>query len=261
MVLKNLTQVFLFLASPELVLSGHDTDGFGLAWNQLNAGTLLTGAGGLICIWDCNGKPEADRTLTAVKKFDSFEKNVNDVKWHCFHVGYFGSVGDDKVFRLWDNRVSEAQNSVQKIQAHEEPVNSLSFSPFSEYVFLTASDDKTIGLFDMRNLKGCLHSFKRHTEQVLEVSWSPHFETIFASSGSDCRMYFWDMSKIGSSVHENDSIEAPAECVFVHGGHMATINDFDWNIADPCTITTVSNDNHHQIFKPNFDVSLASNSL
>ena len=170
-----------------------------------------------------------------------------DVKWHCFQGQYFGSVGEDKLFRLWDNRVGQS-NAVQKIHAHDEDINSLSFSPFTEYIFLTASNDQTVKLFDVRNLKESLHTFRRHNDQVLEVSWSPHYETVFASSGRDKRIYFWDLSKIEekhSATHE-----MPIDCIFVHGGHMDIIDDFDWNTSETFFLSSVSKDNMLHIYKP-----------
>jgi WD40 repeat protein len=62
--------------------------------------------------------------------------------------------------------------------AHEAEVNCLAFSPFSEYLVLTGSGDKTVGLWDMRNLKGKLHSFDSHNDGIYQVAWSPHNETV-----------------------------------------------------------------------------------
>jgi histone-binding protein RBBP4 len=46
----NMTEV-----KPNLKLSGHQREGYGLSWNPTKEGILLSGSDdGLICIWDIN---------------------------------------------------------------------------------------------------------------------------------------------------------------------------------------------------------------
>ena len=44
---------------PDLRLSGHDKEGYGLSWSQLKEGYLLSGSNDCkICLWDVSAMPE-----------------------------------------------------------------------------------------------------------------------------------------------------------------------------------------------------------
>lgn len=44
--------------NPDLILKGHESDGFGLSWSKFKQGLLLSGSyDEKICMWDINGTP------------------------------------------------------------------------------------------------------------------------------------------------------------------------------------------------------------
>jgi histone-binding protein RBBP4 len=95
---------------PQLKLSGHTKEGYGLSWNPLEEGHLLSGADDQnIFIWDIT-KETQESTLgsTMVKPTQEFNREhesvVEDVAWHKSDRFIFGSVSDDKQLKLWDVR-------------------------------------------------------------------------------------------------------------------------------------------------------------
>eukprot|EP01118_Nematostelium_gracile_P018389 TRINITY_DN8153_c0_g1_i1.p1 TRINITY_DN8153_c0_g1~~TRINITY_DN8153_c0_g1_i1.p1 ORF type:complete len:426 (+),score=104.75 TRINITY_DN8153_c0_g1_i1:131-1279(+) len=229
---------------PDIKLTGHTKEGYGLSWTPLKEGYLLSGADdAVICLWDIKNAP---KELPALKSFTGHTGVVEDVAWHLHHESYFGSVGDDKQLFLWDCRTDKF---TQSVEAHTAEVNCLSFNPFNEFILATGSADKNVALWDLRNLKEKLHSFQGHTDEIFQVQWSPSNETIVASSGSDRRLHVWDLSRIGEQQHADDALDGPPELLFIHGGHTNKISDFSWNPTEPWVIASVAEDNIIQIWQ------------
>lgn len=81
---------------PQLRLSGHTDDGYGLAWSPLVEGRLMScGDDKAICMWDTKGAVGrgAEQGPTATMKFH--DDVVEDIDWHKHHQEIFASVADD----------------------------------------------------------------------------------------------------------------------------------------------------------------------
>jgi len=231
---------------PDIRLTGHSKEGYGLSWNSIKDGYLLSGSDdAVVCLWDVKN---AGRELAAMSIFKGHAGVVEDVAWHLHHESYFGSVGDDKKLMIWDIRQAPDKAS-HSVEAHAAEVNCLSFNPFNEFILATGSADKKVALWDMRNLKAKLHSFQGHTDEIFQVQWSPSNETIVASSGSDRRLNIWDLSRIGEQQPTEDAADGPPELLFIHGGHTNKISDFAWNPNEPWVIASVAEDNIIQIWQ------------
>jgi len=234
--------------SPELRLKGHTKEGYGLSWNNMRAGHLLSASDDqTICMWDIEGNSATANELDAKTIFKGHTGIVEDVQWHCLHDSLFGSASDDCTAMIWDTRVNSATPR-HTIKAHSAEVNCLSFNPYSEFTLATGSADTTVALWDLRNLKLKLHSFESHTDEIFQVQWSPHHEAVMASSGSDRRLHVWDLSKIGMEQTPEDAEDGPSELLFIHGGHTSKISDFAWNPHEPWVISSVSEDNIMQVW-------------
>nr|CAH8840589.1 unnamed protein product [Trichobilharzia regenti] len=235
---------------PDLRLKGHQKEGYGLSWNVSLSGHLLSASDDqTICLWDINAAPLDGCNLNAMAIFTGHHSVVEDVSWHLFHGHVFGSVADDNKLMIWDTRSSNRSKPQHQVDAHTAEVNCLAFNPFSEFIIATGSADKTVALWDLRNLRLKLHSFESHRDEIFQVQWSPHNETILASSGTDRRLHVWDLSKIGIDQTPEDADDGPPELLFIHAGHTAKISDFSWNVNDPWTICSVSEDNILQIWQ------------
>jgi histone-binding protein RBBP4 len=235
---------------PDIKLTGHSNEGYGLSWSTLKQGYLLSGSDDAqICVWDVKGLPEGASELAALQKFQGHVGVVEDVAWHPQDPNVFGSVGDDKKLILWDIRKSAADAITLQVEAHEAEVNCLAFNPFNENIVATGSADKTVALWDIRNMGRHLHVFDNHKEEIFQVGWSPKHETILASSGADRRLMMWDLSKIGDEQSPEDAEDGPPELLFIHGGHTAKISDFAFNSNDDWVVASVAEDNILQIWQ------------
>ena len=227
---------------PDMRLTGHTKEGFGLNWSPLKEGYLISGSDDhRICVWDINSS-EKNCLL------NTYENHIGVVEDVCFNKiseNVFASCGDDRKLMIWDLR---QQNPVYNVEAHVQEVNTIDFNPFNEYLLITGSNDKSCALWDMRNLKKKLHNFKHHINDVISVKWNPHIMSMFASSSSDRRVDIWDLSNIGKDTNNEEDI-APSELLFTHGGHTSRVADFDWNPNQELTIASVSDDNIVQVWK------------
>jgi histone-binding protein RBBP4 len=87
---------------PLLRLLGHDEEGYGLAWSNLEPGKILSGSDDCkVCLWDTAAAPSKGNSLNALHCYDSHTAVVEDVAWHAHHKEVFASVGDDKRLLLY----------------------------------------------------------------------------------------------------------------------------------------------------------------
>lgn len=225
---------------------GHDEGGFGICWNSLIKGELISaGLDHKVCLWDINEAKQVD--IQAKSIFQGHSEAVEDVDWHRFHANVFGSVGDDELLILWDAR---QQTTIKKVvNAHADDVNCLNFHPLDEYLLATGGSDGVVKIWDMRNMDKALHDLEGHKKGVYQLSWCPQEETVLASSSEDRRVYVWDTSRIGAEQSAEDAEDGPPELLFIHGGHTAKVFDFSWNADDAWYLASVAEDNVLQIWQ------------
>ena len=232
---------------PEHRCIGHTREGYGLSWNPHSSGQLLSGSDDAkICLWDIN---EAGASVPCVTSWNGHLDVIEDVAWHQHCPNIFGSVGDDRCLFLWDTRSKNTRAPIIAVKhAHGADINALAFSAQNEYLSISGSADTTVKLWDLRNTSAALYTLRGHQKEVYQLSWAPFDNSILASCGADRRVNVWDLSKIGrNSFADTDS---PAELLFIHGGHTNKVSDFSWNPTDPWVVSSVSEDNILQIWKP-----------
>ncbi|KAA8492986.1 Histone-binding protein RBBP4 [Porphyridium purpureum] len=249
------------VCSPQLKLTGHKKEGYGLSWNPINAGHLISaGEDALLCYFDIESHIESIASTSAgasaaasvgpLHSFSFHKDVIEDVAFHQMNGSVFASVGDDRKLAIWDVRDSSSRSKpVNSVDAHSREINCVAFSPFSEHILATGSADSTIGLWDMRNLSVKAHSLDSHNDEVLQLAWSPHFETILASASADRRINFWCLSQIGEEQDPEDAEDGPPELLFIHGGHTSKLSDFSWNPNEPWIVASVAEDNIVQIWE------------
>mmetsp|Transcript_6647 Transcript_6647/g.10055 ORF Transcript_6647/g.10055 Transcript_6647/m.10055 type:complete len:427 (-) Transcript_6647:164-1444(-) len=254
----NIASVFVFdvtklpseptnQCTPTAVLHGHTQEGYGLSWNNLCEGHLLSASDDCtICLWDIMSASSKDIHPKAT--FKKHTKVVEDVAWHLHHECYFGSVGDDKQLMIWDTR-QDPTTPTACVTAHEAEINAISFNPFNDYLAATGSADKKVNLWDLRQIHKPIHSLEGHTDEVFQVQWSLFNEPVLASSGADRRVHVWDLSRIGEQQTALDAEDGPPELLFVHGGHTSKVSDFSWSMSDPWVIASVAEDNIIQVWQ------------
>lgn len=88
--------------NPELRLTGHTKEGYGLSWNANKAGLLLSSSeDGTVCQWDISAGSKDNRKLSANVVYRKHTGIVEDVAWHMLHDKLFGSVGDDRAIMMY----------------------------------------------------------------------------------------------------------------------------------------------------------------
>ncbi|CAI2369734.1 unnamed protein product [Moneuplotes crassus] len=234
---------------PQLVLKGHDKEGYGIDWNEKSKGLLLSGADdNNILVWDINSKELDGSELEYLHKFEGHESVVEDVKWHKHNENWFGSVSDDRRLRIWDLR-SANKDSFSLVEAHTEEILALDFSPFDENLLITSSADKSVKLWDMRNLGETVHTFQGHKDEVGCIQFSPLQSGLFASGSTDRRIIIWDISRIDAPQTEEEKKDGPPELLFMHGGHTSKVSGLDWNKNEKLMLASVAEDNIIQVWE------------
>eukprot|EP00288_Rhodomonas_lens_P016451 CAMPEP_0177717134 /NCGR_PEP_ID=MMETSP0484_2-20121128/14870_1 /TAXON_ID=354590 /ORGANISM="Rhodomonas lens, Strain RHODO" /LENGTH=417 /DNA_ID=CAMNT_0019229189 /DNA_START=23 /DNA_END=1276 /DNA_ORIENTATION=- len=237
------------VCKPEMKLCGHDKEGYGLSWNSMVAGRLVSGSDdSTICVWDVEGQHANKQAVDPLATYKGHSTVVEDVAWHMLKRSVFGSVGDDKQLLIWDDLV-EDRKPVQTVAAHAAEVNCLAFNPFNEHLLATGSADKTVAVWDMRNLAAKLHAFDAHDDEIIQVQWNPVYQTILGSCSQDRKVSVLDLSRIGEDQSKEDAEEGPPELLFQHGGHTSKVSDFCWSPHDPWMVASVAEDNILQVWK------------
>jgi histone-binding protein RBBP4 len=213
---------------PDGVLKGHTQGGFALDWSQLKFGQLVTGGRDcLVNVFDIN------HGLIYKKKYHT--GIVNDVSFSRFDPNVFCSVSDDMRIALNDCRSIDSTMVLEK--AHLKSIECCSFSPFKSELLATGSSDSTLKIWDIRSLETPLFILRGHSDTLVNCKWSPHYESLLASCSHDKKAIIWDLNK--NSIIDGES---SPEMMFVHGGHTASVDDIDWNPAEPMEIASVSSD-------------------
>ncbi len=237
------------LVKPELKLIGHKKEGYGLSWNPMKKGLLLTAShDGSICSWDVESATQLHTTIEPLARYEDHVGVVEDVAWSKQHAEIFASVGDDKRLLIWDSR-KESKKPTHQVEAHFGEILSLDFNPFNEYLLATASADKTVAIWDLRNLQYKQCSLKQHQDEVSAVTWAPFNEALVASASQDRRVFVWDLSRLGKEQTTEEAADGPPELLFIHGGHTSKITDISWNPNEDLVMASVADDNVLQVWQ------------
>ncbi|KAL3869514.1 hypothetical protein ACJMK2_042185 [Sinanodonta woodiana] len=235
------------LCSPELILKCHHKEGYGLSWNPIQNGYIISGSGDhAICLWDINLMPTERGVIDPITIFTEHTSIVNDVAWHPFYQNMYGSVADDAKLLIWDIR---SNTTSRVVYAHAAEVHCLAFNPHNEFILATGSADETIALWDLRNLKCKLHGFDSYKDAPLQIQWSPHNENILAYSDIGKRLIIGDLRMFREDQCAESADRAPTNTRFIYCKHAAEILEFSWNHNKPWVISSVTEDSIVQIWQ------------
>ncbi|KAI5963853.1 HAT2 [Candida theae] len=229
--------------------SPHSDNGYGLSWNPINQGLLLTAADDKqVCVSDTN-----KANVLIFKNGDSSDI-VNDAKWHHFNGNLFASVSEDQYTYIYDTRANAIASKYYSKDS--SGINSLTFSPFSQNLLAIGNTNSSINLLDLRKLNskgtsGLLHTLMGHTEGITCMEFSPHNDGILATGGSDRRLILWDLFKIGEEQQQEDAEDGCPELFMIHAGHTAGVTDLSWCPFKEWTIGSVADDNIVHLWEVN----------
>ncbi|KAF2285140.1 hypothetical protein GH714_038803 [Hevea brasiliensis] len=263
---------------PDLILTGHqDNAEFALAMCPTEPFVLSGGKDKSVVLWSIQDHITASATDPATGKspasggsiikkagdgndkaadspsvgprgiYQGHEDTVEDVTFCPSSAQEFCSVGDDSCLILWDARVGSSP-AVKVEKAHNADLHCVDWNPHDDNLILTGSADNSVRMFDRRNLTSNgvgipVYKFEGHKAAVLCVQWSPDKSSVFGSSAEDGLLNIWDYEKVGKKVERpTRATTSPAGLFFQHAGHRDKVVDFHWNVSDPWTIVSVSDD-------------------
>ncbi|KAI4379984.1 hypothetical protein MLD38_006218 [Melastoma candidum] len=265
------------VSQPDLILTGHQENAeFALAMCPTEPFVLSGGKDKLVVLWGIqdhvassamnqateksagsggslikntigNGNDEAANGSSKIGPrgtYSGHKDTVEDVAFCPFSSQEFCSVGDDSCLILWDARVGSSP--VHKVEkAHDADLHCVDWNPHDSNLILTGSADNSIHMFDRRKLASDgaglpVHKFEGHKAAVLCVQWSPDKSSVFGSSAEDGLLNIWDYDKVNKV--KDGSPNAPPGLFFQHAGHRDKVIDFHWNMYDPWTVVSVSDD-------------------
>ena len=148
--------------SNTIKLIGNQKEGFGLSWNTLSKGLLLScGIDGLICMWDLSNATQNTMYMNPQATFSN--SGVEDVCWHKHDKYRFGSVNMNKLLSVYDIRCNSPLSSVICNESHATCID---FNPLNEYLVATGGADNKSNIWDLRNLTRPLSILKYHEDGV-----------------------------------------------------------------------------------------------
>ncbi|KAL0127252.1 hypothetical protein PUN28_005507 [Cardiocondyla obscurior] len=232
---------------PLYTFKGHLSEGFGLDWSRLEAGTLASGdCKGNIHIWridNSSGSWHVDQ-----RPYNSHAPHsVEDLQWSPSEKNVLASCSVDKSIKIWDVRASP-QNACMLTApgAHTADINVISWNQKENQFMVSGGDDGVLHVWDLRQFgSDCptpVATFKQHTAPVTTVEWHPTEATVFASGGADDQIAQWDLSVEADHTEEpQDSALAklPPQLLFIHQG-QSDIKELHWHPQCPGTIISTS---------------------
>lgn len=216
---------------------------FAIDWNKQKEGVLLSGnMNGTINVFDLKiliTSKDID-VLNSMKSMENKTIGVNDIEWLSLHDSIFALVDDNGNIKVFDTRLESPVIAEHKKNVS---INSISLNPGNSFCLGTGDSEGGIDIWDIRNFGSdnvqSVSSFKAHDDAITQIKWHSKYHNIIGSSSSDKLVKLFDMANTDSD-----------KLIFLHGGHMLGVNDFDWSLHDDWLTASVADDNSLHIWKP-----------
>ena len=215
----------------------HTSEGYGLAWNSLSPGQLLSAdLSGSLNLW--MPTPGAGGELGSVF---SDQRPVMDVAWKLQGQGagsVFAVGMSDGEVQFCDSRNLSERTSEN---LHTSDVNCLAWNPLVPELLLTGADDGSFKVWDARKRKNCLAHFHWHKEPVTSLAWHPQDETLLIVASADDTVSLWDMAVEADEDQQGGDQDLPAQLLFLHQGQQQ-LKETQWVRKYPNVIATTAGD-------------------
>ena len=211
---------------PSLTLEGQTLQGFGLDWNPMLLGTLVSGGYDKgIRLWDVQMATALNRTVNPVKLW-AIPSGIEDIIWSQ-HTSTLciASTSTGQMVQI-DTR---ATTPVLSTPVHSGPCYSLSFNHLQPSLIATAGADQLIAIWDLRMTGVRLGVFKGHNAEVVVVKWAPFSEKMLASGGKDRVVKVW-----------NAGGREETKAAFTHEGHVSEVSDICWHPSERLLLASSS---------------------
>jgi histone-binding protein RBBP4 len=216
--------------------SAADTSVFALDWNAHRAGALVAALmGGHLEVWDV--RRDYDSAGVAAAYTARNDDAINDAQWVPRHDALVAAVDERGTIKLWDTR--EAPARAARSHRGRAALNSVSVNPANPLYVAAGDAAGTIHVWDVRT--SATVDEVKVAGGVARLKWHRTYSTVLAAAGADATVRVLDMA-----LDERE--------VFVHGGHMLGVNDFDWSLHDDWLAASVADDNSLHVWKPAADI-------
>lgn len=249
---------------PELRLGTSESDNevsdnneiFALDWNKQQEGMIISGnMKGEINLYDIKSqfKSKSDKLISPLQRFNSDTFGINDITWVPDHDSIFTAVDEGGYFKMYDIRISnDNKGMIINQQLSTTAINSVSMNPVNLMFTAIGDNDGNLQIWDIRNIKNqqqqqtsIFNLPKIHQDSITRVKWHPKYHNVLGSCSNDKQVKLYDLD---NSYHNEDPL------MFIHGGHMLGVNDFDWSLHEDWMISSVADDNALHIWKPSHEI-------
>ncbi|VEU22629.1 DEKNAAC103396 [Brettanomyces naardenensis] len=241
--------------SPDYTLKFHTNEGFGLEWNPLSPGLLLSGNEDFkIALWDLSSRPSEKTISKPYRSFKTHSGIVNDVSWNSGSSQIFASVSDDGSLQIHDLRARDDEIAIRVDNAHDgSSINAVEFHPLISSFLATGSTDNFVQCWDLRDYSKPVRRLYGHTGPVLNLKFN---NNLLLSTSVDRRVLIWDLNKIAEGEfdlkeYEKKKSDYTDPClVFMHGGHTGRLCEADWHPHLDNVVISCAEDSLVEIWRP-----------
>jgi histone-binding protein RBBP4 len=153
------------LCKPDIRLTGHKNEGYGLSWSHQREGYLLSGSDDAqICVWDVKGTTQSNR------------------------VGGGASRGRPQGFQPWLQALLPSPAACLRPAAWPAACPAPCLLPPPPLPQQLAA----------------LHIFQGHGGVVEDVAWHPRHGDLFGSVGDDKKLIIWDLRKPAGAAQDKE---------------------------------------------------------
>ncbi|KAG7296227.1 hypothetical protein JYU34_021337 [Plutella xylostella] len=234
---------------PIYSFTGHQQEGFGMAWCPTEPGVLATGdCRRDIHIWRPN---EAGTWDVDQRPLVGHTSSVEDIQWSPNERNVLASCSVDKTIRIWDTRAAPQKACMLTAEnAHQSDINVISWNNKEPFI-ASGGDDGFLHIWDLRQFTTStpVGTFKHHTAPVTSVEWHWTEPSVLASTGEDHQVALWDLAVERDEEEEVDEElkNLPPQLLFIHQG-QTDIKELHWHKQLPGVIISTAHSGFN-IFK------------
>ncbi|KAK3157153.1 hypothetical protein QOZ80_2AG0116890 [Eleusine coracana subsp. coracana] len=241
------------------IFSGHEDEGYAIAWSPPVAGRLVSGdCNNCIYLWE----PTSNNWDIEKIPFIGHSKSIEDLQWSPTEADVFASSSVDKTIAIWDIRAGK--KPCFTIMGQKSDVNVISWNRQS---YKTLLPQLSIVQQDTGEASLVAHS-EYHKKAITSIEWSPYEATELAVSSEDNQLTIWDLSmerdveeEVEFKVKINEMADVPedlpGQLLFVHQDQK-DLKEVHWHPQIPGMIISTAADGFNLLMPSNIGATVSS---